>query len=106
MRSAPPRSTSTADRGDSMNSIVRVGTFAVATLVACGALAQPAATPEVPVQPGLAALVVPRVPELRAAGVKQILARTDKGRRDIQVNAQYGTSYLAWPKGSTPVPFE
>ena len=77
----------------------------VVALVAAGP-GHAAPTPEAPAQPGLAALVAPRDAELRAAGVNQILARTDKAKRDIQVLTQYGALYFAWPKNVAPVPFE
>jgi hypothetical protein len=54
----------------------------------------------------LAPLVAPRTAELSAAGVRKIVARTGKNKRDIQVQTQWGPAYFAWPKGSTPVTFE
>lgn len=82
--------------------------LAVALLGAGTSLAATAAAPagDAPVQPGLAALVASRDAELRAAGVEQILARTDKGRRDIQVLTTWGPSYFPWPKNVKPVAFE
>jgi hypothetical protein len=57
-------------------------------------------------QPGLAALIAPRSAELREVGIQQIIARTGKQRRDIQVMTQYGSVYFAWPKNVAPVTFE
>ena len=54
----------------------------------------------------LVALVAPRAAELRAAGVRRIVARTGRQRRDIQVVSPYGSQYFAWPKGLTPAPFQ
>jgi len=86
---------------------LRLFAFAVAALTSASALSQAPIKPEAPESPGLAALVQPRVPELRAAGVKQIVVRTGKGRRDIQALTNFGPVYLAWPKGvAEQVPFE
>jgi hypothetical protein len=54
----------------------------------------------------LAPILAPRTAELSAAGVQKVVARTGKGKRDIQVLTRWGPSYLAWPKGVTPVTFE
>ena len=54
----------------------------------------------------LAPIVGPRTAELSGAGVQKVVARVGKGKRDIQVFTQWGPSYLAWPKGATPVAFE
>ena len=90
-----------------MNAL-RLFTVVVAALATGLANAQtaPASAPEAPLQPGLAALVAPRDAALRAAGVQQIIARTGKQRRDIQVMTQYGPAYFAWPKNVAPVTFE
>jgi hypothetical protein len=90
-----------------MNAL-RLLAFLVATLAAgaAGAQKSPAPADEAPLQPGLVALVAPRDAELRAAGVTQIIARTGKARRDIQVLTDYGPSYLGWPKNVAPVTFE
>jgi hypothetical protein len=55
--------------------------------------------------PGLLAVAQPRLAELRAAGVKQIVGRTT-GRNNVQVLHNWGAAYLRWPKGVTPVAFE
>lgn len=82
--------------------------FAVALLGAGTSLLAYAAPPaaDAPVQPGLSALVASRDAELRAAGVEQILARTGKGRRDIQVLTTWGPVYFPWSKNVKPVAFE
>ena len=67
--------------------------------------AKPAASAP-PVQPALAALAAPRAAELSAAGVQKIVARTGRNRRDIQVMTSWGASYIPWPKGVTPAPFQ
>lgn len=54
----------------------------------------------------LSPLVAPRVAELHAAGVQKIVARTGKGRRDIQVLTRWGTTYLPWPKDVKPAEFD
>ena len=74
------------------------------TLASAQAPAKSAANP--PEQPGLAALLEPNVAKLRAAGVRQITARTGKQRRDIQVLSQYAPVYFGWPKNVAPVEFE
>jgi hypothetical protein len=43
---------------------------------------------------------------LQAAGIKSILTRTGKNRRDIQVQTKWGQAYFPWPKGVTPALFE
>jgi hypothetical protein len=58
------------------------------------------------VQPALAALAAPRAGDLNNAGIQKIVARTGHRRRDIQVMTPYGASYLPWPKGVTPAPFQ
>jgi hypothetical protein len=57
-------------------------------------------------QPALVKHVAPRGPELAAAGIKSIAARTGRQRRDIQVVSQFGPAYFAWPKGAAPAIFE
>jgi len=57
-------------------------------------------------QPALVKHVAPRGPELAAAGIKGIAARTGRQRRDIQVVTQFGPAYFAWPKGAVPAVFE
>ena len=57
------------------------------------------------VQPGLLALAQPRLAELRAAGVKQIVGRT-AGRNNVQVLTTWGAAYVRWPKDVKPVAFE
>jgi len=84
--------------------------FAAAALAA-PALAQPAAAGpasagEWTLQPVLVKHVTPRGPELAAAGIKSIAARTGRQRRDIQVVTAFGPGYFAWPKGATPAIFE
>ena len=54
----------------------------------------------------LAPIVGPRTAELSGAGVQKVVARTGKGKRDIQVLTQWGPTYFPWPKGVTPVVFE
>jgi hypothetical protein len=54
----------------------------------------------------LAALVGPRAAELSNAGVQKIAARTDKGKRNIQLLTKYGAIYFGWPKGVQPVAFD
>ncbi len=84
--------------------------FAAAALAA-PALAQqaaagPASAGEWTLQPALVKHVTPRGPELAAAGIKSIAARTGRQRRDIQVVTAFGPGYFAWPKGATPAIFE
>jgi hypothetical protein len=84
--------------------------------VVAAALAAPGWAQQAPAAPpstqadktfaALAPVVGPRTAELSAAGVQKIVARTGKGRRDIQVFTQWGPSYFPWPKGVTPVAFE
>ncbi len=57
-------------------------------------------------QPALVKHVAPRGPELAAAGIKGIAARTGRQRRDIQVVSQFGPAYFGWPKGAVPAIFE
>ena len=57
-------------------------------------------------QPALVKHIAPRGPELAAAGIKSIAARTGRQRRDIQVVTQFGPAYFAWPKGAVPAVFE
>jgi len=57
-------------------------------------------------QPALVKHATPRGPELAAAGIASIAARTGRQRRDIQVVTAYGPGYFAWPKGTTPAIFE
>lgn len=54
----------------------------------------------------LSPLVGPHTPALSAAGVSEVVARTGKNRRDIQVVTKWGPAYFAWPKGVTPVTFD
>ena len=84
--------------------------FAAAALAA-PALAQqaaagPASAGEWTLQPALVKHVAPRGPELAAAGIKSIAARTGRQRRDIQMVTAFGPGYFAWPKGATPAIFE
>lgn len=69
---------------------------------------QPAATPSSgdATFDALAPLVAARVPELHAAGVEKVTARTGRNRRDIQVLTRWGPAYFGWPKGVKPVEFE
>ena len=57
-------------------------------------------------EPGLSALVAPQAAQLQAAGIKSILTRTGKHRRDIQLQTQWGPAYFSWPKNVTPALFE
>ena len=77
-------------------------------LAACDAGTQPdvSPAPEAPAQPGLVALVASRDAAVRDSGIQQIIARTGKAKRDIQVLTLYGPLYFAWPKNVAPVPFE
>lgn len=84
---------------------------ALAAALAAPALAQqpaggPATAGEWTLQPALVKHVAPRGPELAAAGIKSIAARTGRQRRDIQVVTAFGPGYFAWPKGATPAIFE
>ena len=54
----------------------------------------------------LAPLVGPHSGQLAAAGVQKVVARTGKGRRDIQILTRWGPAYIPWPKDVTPVTFE
>ena len=81
-----------------------------AVLAAPGWTQQPAAAPA-PTRAdatfaALAPIVGPRTAELSGAGVQKVVARTGKGKRDIQVLTQWGPSYFPWPKGVTPVVFD
>jgi hypothetical protein len=53
----------------------------------------------------LSPLVGPHTAALSAAGVEEVVARTGKNRRDIQVLTRWGPAYFPWPKGVTPVTF-
>jgi len=84
---------------------------AFAAALAAPALAQqgaagPASAGDWTLQPALVTHVAPRGPELAAAGIKSIAARTGRQRRDIQVVTAFGPGYFAWPKGATPAIFE
>lgn len=86
---------------------LRLGLLVVFLGVGAAAGAQTAAPAKsAPNQPALAALAAPRASDLYAAGVQKIVARTGKQRRDIQILTSYGTSYIPWPKGVTPAPFQ
>jgi UDP-N-acetylglucosamine enolpyruvyl transferase len=74
-------------------------------VVAAALLATTGASAAVDTVPALAELVGPRAAEMHAAGVRSIGARIGKGRRDIQVETQYGYAYFAWPKNVTPIEF-
>ena len=76
----------------------------VALAFALAAQAQ-AAKAELPVAPGLLAMVQPRIAELREAGISQIVGRAG-ARNNVQVLTRYGPAYARWPKGVAPVPFE
>ena len=80
---------------------------AAALVLPLSALAQP--TPggkgDAPSQPGLLALVQSRIPQLRDAGVTQIVGRAG-GRNNIQVLTRSGAAYIRWPRGVTPKAFE
>jgi hypothetical protein len=85
----------------------------IAGVLGTPAMAQPSAAPAskaattaLPAQPALAALVEARGPQLAAAGIQRIVARTGKQRRDLQVSSRYGPIYFGWPKGVKPVTFE
>jgi len=67
--------------------------------------AAPAASPAASADTDLVALVGPRAAELSGAGVEKIVARTDKGKRNIQVLTKYGALYFGWPKGAKPIAF-
>jgi hypothetical protein len=83
---------------------------AAAAFAASGWTQQPAAAPPSTQADAtftaLSPVVGPRTAELSAAGVQKVVARTGKGKRDIQVFTQWGTSYFPWPKGVAPVVFE
>jgi hypothetical protein len=81
--------------------------LAAALLAPCAANAQAASAgkPELVEQPGLLALVQPRIAELREAGISQIVGRTG-ARNNIQVLTRFGPAYMRWPRGTTPVAFE
>ncbi len=66
----------------------------------------PATASAGPVQAALAPLLAPRLPELTAAGIQEINARTGRNRRDIQVMTRWGPAYFAWPKDVKPVVFD
>lgn len=53
----------------------------------------------------LSPLVGPHTAALSAAGVTDVIARTGKNKRDIEVLTKWGPAYFAWPKGVTPVTF-
>jgi len=79
----------------------------IATLVvplAAPSQAAPAKVEAAP-SPELFALAESRIPELRAAGVRQIVGRTT-GRNNVQVLTNWGAAYLRWPKDVKPVGFE
>ena len=80
--------------------------FVAAPALAQPAAAGPASAGEWTLQPVLVKHLSPRGPELAAAGIKSIAARTGRQRRDIQVVTAFGPGYFAWPKGATPAIFE
>jgi len=86
---------------------MRLGVL-IATLVvpfAAPGLAQAQAKAVAAPSPELFALAESRIPELRAAGVRQIVGRTT-GRNNVQVLTNWGAAYLRWPKDVKPVAFE
>jgi len=54
----------------------------------------------------LSPLVGPHTAALSSAGVEEVVARTGKNKRDIQVLTKWGPAYFPWPKGVTPVTFD
>ena len=86
---------------------IRMLTMLAALLLPSWAAAQaaPAAKSALVEQPGLLALVQPRIAELREAGITQIIGRTGT-RNNIQVLTSRGPAYMRWPRGTTPVAFE
>lgn len=53
----------------------------------------------------LSPLVGPHTVALSAAGITDVVARTGRNRRDIEVLTRWGPAYFAWPKGVKPVTF-
>ena len=84
---------------------MRLGVLIAALAVPLAAPAQAPAKVEAAPSPELFALAESRIPELRAAGVKQIVGRTT-GRNNVQVLTNWGAAYLRWPKDVKPVGFE
>ena len=84
---------------------MRLGVLIAALVVPLAAAAQKPAKVEATASPELFALAESRIPELRAAGVRQIVGRTT-GRNNVQVLTNWGAAYLRWPKDVKPVPFE
>jgi len=85
---------------------MRLGVL-IATLVvpfAAPGLAQAQAKAVAAPSPELFALAESRIPELRAAGVRQIVGRTTGG--NVQILTTWGAAYVRWPKDVKPVGFE
>lgn len=84
----------------------RFRAFAACSFAFAAALfAATAASAAVDTVPALSELVGSRAAEMQAAGIRSIGARIGKGRRDIQIETQYGYAYVAWPKNVTPIEF-
>ena len=83
----------------------RTWTAALCALLILGVASAASAAVET-YEPGLSKLVAPQAAQLQAAGIKSILTRTGKHRRDIQVQTQWGPAYFPWPKNVTPALFE
>jgi hypothetical protein len=82
---------------------LRTGLVIVAMLIADVVAGQVGGSPP---QPALASLLEARAPELAAADVQRIVARSGRPGLDIQVLTSWGASYFGWPRGVAPVAFE
>ncbi|MET0918069.1 MAG: hypothetical protein ABWY07_06545 [Burkholderiales bacterium] len=84
----------------------RFRAFAVCVFVFGAALvATTDASAAVDTVPALSDLVGSRAADMHAAGIRSIGARIGQGRRDIQLETQYGYAYFAWPKNVQPIEF-
>jgi hypothetical protein len=86
---------------------IAIGWLCAGSLVAPALAQQPAApAAKASANADFAALVGPRATDLANAGVQKLAARTDKGKRNIQLLTKYGAIYFGWPKGVEPVAFD
>ena len=83
---------------------MRLAVLIAALVVPLAAPAQKPAKVEAAPSPELFALAESRIPELRAAGVRQIVGRTTG--RNVQILTTWGAAYVRWPKDVKPVGFE
>ena len=83
----------------------RFRAFACAFVFGAALVATTGAFAAVDTVPALSDLVGSRAADMHAAGIRSIGARIGQGRRDIQLETQYGYAYFAWPKNVQPIEF-